>query len=121
MTDSQSEYDDTVPGREDTDTRISAEESDDLPVSPPDRQPRTAGDDGGDASEAETIEERIMQEEPDPDSAYGAPEDESGLDGPAPLGGDDPDAIPAQDDVLGGSVHADALEPSADEDTTLNP
>lgn len=56
----------------------------------------------------ETIDQRVMQERPDPDSAYGAPQDESGLDADAPrshdqgrVGGDDPDAIPAEDDFVG--------------------
>ncbi len=48
----------------------------------------------------ETIEERIRQEVPDPDSAYGAPENESGLDEDR-VGGDDPDSIDAQDDWIG--------------------
>src|SRR6478736_8967261 len=48
----------------------------------------------------ETIDERIRQEVPDPDSAYGAPDNESGLDGDR-VGGDDPDAIDAEDDWLG--------------------
>ncbi|PKW26318.1 DUF5709 domain-containing protein [Phycicoccus duodecadis] len=50
--------------------------------------------------EGETIEDRIKQEVPDPDSAYGAPDNESGLDEPR-VGGDDPDAIDAEDDWLG--------------------
>lgn len=48
----------------------------------------------------ETIEERIRQEVPDPDSAYGAPENESGLDEDR-VGGDDPDSIAAEEDWLG--------------------
>lgn len=49
----------------------------------------------------ETIDQRILQEEPDPASAYGAPQNESGLDEEERLGGDDPDAIAAEDDWLG--------------------
>ena len=49
---------------------------------------------------AETIEERIHQEVPDPASAYGAPDNESGLDVDR-VGGDDPDSIDAEDDWLG--------------------
>jgi hypothetical protein len=49
----------------------------------------------------ETIDQRIFQEQPDPDSAYGAPDNESGLDEPERLGGDDPDAIPADRDYYG--------------------
>ena len=51
-------------------------------------------------SRDETIEERIHQEVPDPSSAYGAPDNESGLDEDR-LGGDDPDSIAADDDWLG--------------------
>ncbi|QKE83808.1 DUF5709 domain-containing protein [Arthrobacter sp. NEB 688] len=51
-------------------------------------------------SRDETIEERIHQEVPDPTSAYGAPDNESGLDVDR-VGGDDPDAIDAEDDWLG--------------------
>ncbi|WP_374970345.1 DUF5709 domain-containing protein [Terrabacter sp. BE26] len=48
----------------------------------------------------ETIDQRILQEEPDPYTAYGAPENESGFDEER-MGGDDPDAIAAEDDWLG--------------------
>lgn len=95
------------------DVRISADEGDDLPMTPPDMQPRaTEAAMAGDANEPESIEARIAQEEPDPNSAYGAPDDEGGLDGanrPDRVGGDDPDSIPAQDDVLGepGSHYGD--------------
>ncbi|WP_076262127.1 DUF5709 domain-containing protein [Intrasporangium flavum] len=51
-------------------------------------------------AEDETIDERILQEEPDPNSAYGRPENESGLDEER-IGGDDPDSIAAEDDWLG--------------------
>lgn len=51
----------------------------------------------------ETIEQRIRQEEPDPHSAYGAPDNESGLDVDPRLGGDDPDSIPADRDWVGDS------------------
>jgi hypothetical protein len=61
----------------------------------------------------ETIDERIRQEVPDPASAYGAPDNESGLDDDDRLGGDDPDAIAAEDDWLGdgevGDVRAGRL------------
>lgn len=54
-------------------------------------------------SQDETIDQRIRQEEPDPDTAYGAPENESGLDDVEGemVGGDDPDAIPAERDFVG--------------------
>jgi hypothetical protein len=53
----------------------------------------------------ETIDQRIRQEVPDPFSAYGAPDDESGMDADdGMLGGDDPDAIRAELDHYGGDV-----------------
>ncbi|HMM97208.1 MAG: hypothetical protein IE926_15225 [Micrococcales bacterium] len=55
----------------------------------------------------ETIEERIHQEVPDPSTAYGAPDNESGLDVDR-VGGDDPDAIDAEDDWLGDGEVGDA-------------
>ncbi|MGD8200071.1 DUF5709 domain-containing protein [Ornithinimicrobium sp. W1679] len=60
----------------------------------------TASEQRGD----ETIDQRIRQEEADPWSAYGAPDNESGLDGTEEdmLGGDDVDAVPAGSDVYGG-------------------
>jgi hypothetical protein len=63
---------------------------DDEPWSPPDRQPR-----GAELAEVEdeSLSVRLMQEEPDPtDEAEQM------------LGGDDPDAIPADEDVLGGDA-----------------
>ena len=38
---------------------------------------------------------------PDPTSAYGAPDNESGLDERDRIGGDDPDSIDAEDDWIG--------------------
>jgi hypothetical protein len=68
--------------------------TDDVPWSPPDREPR-----GAEMAEVEreTLSMRIMQEEPDPTAVV---EDETG----PLLGGDDPLAIPAEQDVLGGDV-----------------
>lgn len=63
-------------------------------------------------SQDETIEQRIKQEIPDPDSAYGAPDNESGLDrlDEDRVGGDDPDSIPAEDDFVGdGAVRSGRL------------
>ena len=58
---------------------------------------------GDEMSREETIEQRIRQEVPDPYSAYGAPEDESGMDAKDDMvGGDDPDAIRAELDYYGG-------------------
>lgn len=67
--------------------------------SPPDREPAALEHDRWDDSTPETIDERIEQEVPDPASAYGAPNNESGEQ--ELLGGDDPDAIPAEDDWEG--------------------
>lgn len=78
--------------------------------SPPDRQDRRTewGTTPAEQAQDESIEQRIMQEEPDPDSAYGAPDDEGGLDASDDesdrVGGDDPDAIRAEDDFLGGEA-----------------
>ncbi len=71
--------------------------------SPPDtaRGSRAFGTTAWEQHQEETIDQRILQEEPDPDSAYGAPFNESGLDTPR-VGGDDVDAIDADDDWLGG-------------------
>lgn len=67
---------------------------DDEPWSPPDRQPR-----GAELAEVEheTLSIRLMQEEPDPN-------DLARLEAESMLGGDDPDAIPAGEDVLGGDA-----------------
>ena len=55
----------------------------------------------------ESIDERIKQEEADPHSAYGRPDNESGLDRPR-IGGDDQDSIDAYEDWLGDSEVGDA-------------
>jgi hypothetical protein len=75
----------------------------DTGFSPPDR-PRGSLAHGVTAEEQhrdETIDERIRQEVPEEGTAYGAPDNESGLDDDGLLGGDDPDAIAAEDDWLG--------------------
>ncbi|WP_194092410.1 DUF5709 domain-containing protein [Ornithinimicrobium flavum] len=56
-------------------------------------------------SHEETIDQRIRQEEPDPWSAYGAPDNESGLEDDGLIGGDDPDAIRPELDYYGGPNH----------------
>ncbi|MEO8828423.1 DUF5709 domain-containing protein [Lapillicoccus sp.] len=75
--------------------------------SPPDRARGSLawGTTAWEQSQDETIEQRIRQEVPDPDSAYGAPDNESGLDDldEEKVGGDDPDAIRAEDDFVGDS------------------
>jgi hypothetical protein len=76
--------------------------------SPPDtdRGSRAHGVTAEEQGRDETIDERILQEEPDPNSAYGAPHHESGLDEDR-LGGDDPDSIAAEDDWIGDSEVGD--------------
>ncbi|MBK8867139.1 MAG: DUF5709 domain-containing protein [Dermatophilaceae bacterium] len=73
--------------------------------SPPER-PRGSlayGTTAYEMSQHETIEQRILQEEPDPFSAYGAPDDESGERARVRerLGGIDPDGIYADEDFEG--------------------
>ncbi len=72
--------------------------------SPPERPsgPTARGLTAADQQRHETIDERILQEEPDPISAYGAPEDESGEQARRErIGGDDPDSIDPADDFVG--------------------
>jgi hypothetical protein len=92
------------------DQLLDASEGDNEPWSPPDLQPRNTewGTTGWEQAQEETIEQRIRQEEPDPGSAYGAPENESGLDGDPRVGGDDPDSIDADQDFLGDAEVGDA-------------
>ncbi|WP_230208901.1 adenosine deaminase [Nostocoides sp. HKS02] len=61
---------------------LDASEGDNEPWSPPDQQPRNTewGTTASEQAQDETIDQRIAQEVPDPDSAYGAPDNESGLD-----------------------------------------
>lgn len=79
------------------------EATDNEPWSPPDRQPRAGEFLDEDGRQEETIDQRILQEEPEEGTAYGAPDrqGEYGETDPEMLGGDDPDAIPADEDVLG--------------------
>lgn len=69
-------------------------------------------------AEEETIEQRIRQEVPDPVTAYGAPDNESGMDAEPMAGGDDPDAIPADQDFVGGDVES-AEDPAVAEGAQL--
>ena len=84
----------------------------DEPYSPPNLQPRSTewGTTASEQRQDESIEQRIMQEVPDPDSAYGAPDNESGLeqDPRDRVGGDDPDSIDAVDDWLGDTEVGDS-------------
>lgn len=73
----------------------------DTGIAPPSYAPPWYGrPDDFDPRRHETIEDRLTQEVPDPQSAYGAPDNESGMDAVV-LGGDDPDAIAADDDWIG--------------------
>lgn len=83
------------------------ESVDDVPWTPPQQRPMGAELlDGGDDADGETIDQRIMQEQPEEGTAYGSPgtrtEELAERGQGETLGGDDPDAIPADRDVLGG-------------------
>ena len=101
MSDDQLQPDDTLDDKYD---EPGHEDVLDGGYDPPDR-PRGSmawGVTAWEESQEETIEQRIKQEIPDPDSAYGAPDNESGMDDEDDMvGGDDPDAIPAEDDFVG--------------------
>jgi hypothetical protein len=72
------------------------------PWSPPDRMPRGSEFVGVETAEGETLDQRINQELPEEGTAYGAPDDHADREAERMVGGDDPDAIPADQDVLGG-------------------
>ena len=82
--------------------------------SPPDtdRSSELWGTTAYEQAHEETIDQRIAQEVPDPDTAYGAPDNESGLDTER-VGGDDPDAIDPEDDWYG--------EPDVSQDDLVHP
>lgn len=82
---------------------------DDEPWSPPDRMPRGSEFIGVDTGEGETLDERIHQEEHEQGTAYGAPDAHAEREAQRMVGGDDPDAIPADQDVLGGPAADDAV------------
>lgn len=75
------------------------------PWSPPDRMPRGSEFIGADTSGGESLDQRIHQEVPEEGTAYGAPSRQPREE---MVGGDDPDAIPADEDVLGGPWDEDA-------------
>jgi hypothetical protein len=95
--------DDGVDAGTGQDELLDSSEGDNEPSSPPDLQPRATewGTTASEQGQEETIEQRIRQEVADPDSAYGAPDNESGLDDEPRVGGADPDSIEAEDDFLG--------------------
>lgn len=97
------------------------EEQDNLPDTPPEFQPRATewGMTAAEQRTEETIDQRIAQEEPDPDSAYGAPRDESGLD--AGTAFDNLDEIPTEDDYLGsGEVMTVADDEQSAEESAMH-
>ena len=84
------------------------ESSDDEPWTPPERQPRGAELIGTETDGGETLDQRILQEEHEVGSAYGNPDDaDTRPESEEMVGGDDPDAIPADQDVLGGPASSD--------------
>ena len=95
--------DDGVDAGSGQDGLLDSSEGDNEPSSPPDLQPRATewGTTASEQHQEESIEQRIRQELPDPDSAYGAPDNEGGLDDEPRVGGADPDSIEREDDFLG--------------------
>ncbi|GAA4708768.1 DUF5709 domain-containing protein [Pedococcus ginsenosidimutans] len=95
--------DDAVDAGSGQEQLLDSSEGDNEPWSPPDQQPRSTewGTTAAEQGQDETIDQRVMQEVPDPSSAYGAPDNESGLDPEPRVGGDDPDSIDASEDFLG--------------------
>jgi uncharacterized protein DUF5709 len=95
--------DDGVDAGSGQDELLDSSEGDNEPSSPPDQQSRATewGTTAYEQGQEESIEQRIRQEVPDPDSAYGAPDNEGGLDAEPRVGGADPDSIAAEDDYLG--------------------
>lgn len=93
----------------------------DVAWSPPDRRP-VSSEFADDDPEEETIDQRIAQEVPEEGTAYGAPEtggEDTARDPERELvGGDDPDAIPADQDVLGGPAEMPTTHP---EDSAAEP
>lgn len=105
--------DDATDSGSGQDDLLDASEGDNEPWSPPDSQPRNTewGTTAWEQGQEETIEQRIRQEETDPDSAYGAPDDEGGLDSGAadgdgfePGAADDDEPDPATEIVDDGEV-----------------
>ena len=84
--------------------------SDDEPWSPPDRQPRGSELIGIETEEGETLDQRLRQEQPDEE-----------VEVEMMAGGDDPDAIPADQDVLGGSAGSEtAIDGTSPEESAMH-
>lgn len=81
--------------------------TDDVSWSPPEREPASAVEGvQEDPQDSETIDDRLAQEEPDVGTDYGDPREGAERDEDL-AGGDDPDAIPAEDDAIGDVGAAD--------------
>jgi hypothetical protein len=85
----------------------------DEPWTPPERLPRGAEFIGVETEGGESLDQRLNQEVAEEGTAYGAHDDAADQEGEEMLGGDDPDAIPADQDVLGG--------PAGDDDAVTGP
>lgn len=112
MTEKRNETDEGDWGETELDPREQAEAEVNLddpsagadePWSPPDRMPRGSEFIGVETEGGETLDQRINQEQPEVGTAYGAPDPRGEAEETEPemLGGDDPDAVPADEDVLG--------------------
>ena len=104
--------DDATDAGSGQDELLDSSEGDNEPWSPPDQQPRNTeyGTTAAEQEQGESLEQRIQQEEADPDSAYGAPDNESGMDRDPRdrVGGDEPESIDADDDFLADAEVGDA-------------
>jgi hypothetical protein len=79
----------------------------DEPWTPPERMPRGSEFIGVETDGGESLDQRLNQEVAEEGTAYGAHDHDADREGAEMLGGDDPDAIPADQDVLGGPAGGD--------------
>ncbi len=96
----------TPEQREEADVYLDEPEAvDDVPWTPPEQRPIGAVMAEVPEDEEETIDQRIRQEEPEEGTAYGAPSSAGEYRDGDPerdlVGGDDPDAIAAEEDFSG--------------------
>ncbi|QZY29095.1 hypothetical protein [Nocardioides coralli] len=129
MTDNRNRQDEGDLGHHELDPRERADAEvnlddpsagDDEPWSPPDRKPRGSEFVGVETAEGETLDQRINQELPEEGTAYGAPDEHGDREAERMVGGDDPDAIPADQDVLGGPVEEDAVTGESPEQSAMH-
>lgn len=92
----------------------------DEPWSPPDRMPRGSEFVGVETAEGETLDQRVHQEQPEEGTAYGAPDGRAEREAERMVGGDDPDAIPADQDVLGGPADDDVVTGESPEQAAMH-